>query len=171
MTPPARLRMILIRHAKSDWSDPFQDDHGRTLNARGRASATAIGRWLAQKGYLPDEVLSSDATRTLETMALILPELPNAPQIETVASLYHASPDTMLDVLRQASGRCVAMIGHNPGIGGFACGIVALRPDHPRYADYPTAATAILEFDVQKWDEVQPSTARLIDFVTPRELL
>lgn len=171
MIPPARLRMILIRHAKSDWSDPFQDDHARTLNARGRASATAIGRWLAQKGYLPDEVLCSDAARTVETMALILRELPNAPQTETVASLYHASPDTMLDVLRQASGRCVAMIGHNPGIGGFACGIVALRPDHARYADYPTAATAIIEFDVQKWDETQPSTARLIDFVTPRELI
>ena len=36
-------RLILIRHAKSSWDDPFGDDHARILNTRGQASAAAIG--------------------------------------------------------------------------------------------------------------------------------
>ena len=50
-------RLILIRHAKSSWDDPMADDHARVLNGRGRASAAAIGGWLAAKSYLPDVVL------------------------------------------------------------------------------------------------------------------
>ncbi len=41
------LRLILIRHAKSSWSDPFADDHARVLNARGQDSAKAVGEWMA----------------------------------------------------------------------------------------------------------------------------
>jgi hypothetical protein len=29
-------RLILIRHAKSDWGDPTRADHDRPLNRRGR---------------------------------------------------------------------------------------------------------------------------------------
>lgn len=164
------LRLILIRHAKSSWGDPFQDDHARRLNDRGRAAAASIGRWLAQKGYVPDEVLCSDAARTVETLALILKELPEISRVSHRPALYHASPDTMLDLLQRATGRCVAMIGHNPGIGGMACGIVAARPDHPRYVDYPTAATAIVDFDIAEWSMLRPGTGRVVDFVTPADL-
>ena len=36
-------RLILMRHAKSDWS-ASGDDHSRPLNARGMDSAPAMGR-------------------------------------------------------------------------------------------------------------------------------
>ena len=37
-------RLILMRHAKSDWDDPLLDDRDRPLNGRGRRSAVAP-RW------------------------------------------------------------------------------------------------------------------------------
>jgi len=39
-------RLILMRHAKSDWGDPGLPDHDRPLNKRGRRAATALGHWL-----------------------------------------------------------------------------------------------------------------------------
>ena len=61
-------RLILMRHAKSSWDNPFAEDHQRPLNGRGKRSAKAIGEWLRAQGYLPDQILSSSATRTRELM-------------------------------------------------------------------------------------------------------
>ena len=72
--------MTLIRHAKSAWDDPFAEDHARVLNDRGRRSATAIGGWLREHGYLPAQVLSSDSARTTETVERLLAEWATIPQ-------------------------------------------------------------------------------------------
>jgi phosphohistidine phosphatase len=165
------LRLILIRHAKSSWDDPLGDDHSRVLNTRGRRSATAIGAWLASRGYLPDVVLCSNAARTAQTLELILPALPVKPKTIFLSSLYHASPDGMLATLHKATAPVVALIGHNPGIGGLAGWLVRSRPADPRYSDYPTGATAIIDFDAKSWTEAAPGTGRVTDFVTPRELI
>lgn len=164
-------RLILIRHAKSSWDDPMADDHARVLNGRGRASATAIGGWLAAKSYLPEVVLCSDAARTAETLALILPELPNKPKVQFRGGLYHASPDHMLEVLQRQTAGTIALVAHNPGIGALACGLVAARPDNPDFARYPTAATAVIDFDVDTWAQVRPAQGVLVDFTTPRALM
>ena len=55
------MRLILIRHAKSNWDDPFQDDHARMLNKRGRDAARAIGTWLQAKGH--DQIMFWFPTR------------------------------------------------------------------------------------------------------------
>lgn len=164
------LKLILIRHAKSSWDDPFGDDHGRILNERGRAAAPAMAQWMAAQGHLPDQVLCSDAARTKETLALMLPIWGAAPDIQYQNRLYHAAPYTLLDALNKASGRCVALVAHNPGIGGMACGILKSRPEHPRYADYPTCATAVIGFDVEAWAQVTPGTGRILDFAIPADV-
>ena len=60
-------RLILTRHAKSSWDDPLMSDHDRPLNERGKAAAADLGQWLASRGYVPSEVLCSDAVRTRAT--------------------------------------------------------------------------------------------------------
>lgn len=160
-------RLILMRHAKSSWDDPRLDDHARPLNSRGERSARAMGDWLRHRGDVPDMVLSSDARRTRETAAL----LGFGADAQFTDRLYHASAGTMLEVLRGASGDCVLMIGHNPGIADLAERIVSEPPDHPRFFDYPTCATLIVEVPQGSWDAVAFGNARVLDFVTPRELL
>ena len=54
-------RLILMRHAKSSWATPGQDDHARPLNGRGKVSARVLGEWLTHHGYIPDLTLSSDS--------------------------------------------------------------------------------------------------------------
>lgn len=164
-------RLILIRHAKSSWDDPMADDHARVLNERGRASAKAIGGWLAAHDYLPDLVLCSNAARTAETLSLILPALPNKPKVQFRSGFYHASPDHMLDVLQRQTADTVAIVAHNPGIGSLACGLVKTRPAHADFVRYPTAATTIIDFDVESWAQVRPGQGVVADFTTPRALM
>jgi phosphohistidine phosphatase len=164
------LRLIIIRHAKSSWGDPFADDHDRVLNDRGRGSADAIGDWLAANHYLPDAALCSTAARTVETLDRIAARLPSRPAISHERRLYHADPGTILDAVRGANASTLAVIGHNPGIGAFANAMTATQPDHPDFQRYPTAATTILEFDGDEWQNVRPHTGRTIDFVVPRDL-
>ncbi|CUH78809.1 SixA phosphatase family protein [Tropicibacter naphthalenivorans] len=158
-------RLILMRHAKSDWS-AFQDDHARGLNKRGRKSAVAMGDWLRTRGYLPDAILCSTATRTRETLDGLTLGAP----VTFLDSLYHAAPDTMLDDLRGATGDTVLMIGHNPGISALAKALVRQPPDHARFADYPTCATLVVDFD-SPWPDIRLATGEVQDFAVPREVI
>lgn len=162
-------RLILIRHAKSDWSDPLKSDHDRVLNARGRHGAALVGDWLKGKGYVPDQVLCSTAARAVETWDRIAARLAESPAVTFMPDLYHAPEMAMLGILRRATGGTVAMVGHNPGIAEFAALLAAAPPDHPRFDDYPTAATTV--FDIRGvWADVAPGRARVVDFVIPAGL-
>ncbi|KJZ19058.1 SixA phosphatase family protein [Loktanella sp. S4079] len=165
------LRLILTRHAKSSWSDPFADDHARELNARGRASAAAIGGWLKGRDYIPETVLCSDATRTHETAKLIFDALGTKPKLRLMPSLYHAAPDTLMDSIHRETANVIALIGHNPGIGMFANGLVANAPDHARFSGYPTCATTVIDFHAESWSAVQRHTGTCVDFIVPRDLI
>ena len=164
-------RLILTRHAKSSWDDPLTPDHDRPLNDRGKAAAADLGDWLASRGHVPDQVLCSDALRTRKTFSGLAPALPATPVLDLKPALYHAGPDVMLAVLRHATGDCVMMIGHNPGIAEFAHRLVARAPLHDGFARYPTGATLVADFDVAAWADVQYGTGSVIDFVVPRELV
>lgn len=164
------LRLILTRHAKSDWNNPLDTDHQRPLNLRGQRAAPLIGRWLAENGYLPQEALISDATRTRETWGFLSAALPAPVPARFERALYLASPDVMLRCLGTAQAANVIMIGHNPGIATFAEMLLAAPVAHPGFARYPTCATLVAEFDAADWSGLRPGTGRALDFTVPREL-
>jgi phosphohistidine phosphatase len=163
-------RLILTRHAKSAWDDPLTPDHDRPLNERGKAAAADLGQWLASRGYVPDEVLCSDALRTRKTWSGIAPALPGTPVLELKPALYHAGPDVMLAVLRHATADTVMMIGHNPGIADFATRLVAHAPLNPEFERYPTGATLVVDFAIDQWDQAGFGLGTTVDFVIPSEI-
>ncbi|MCG7573913.1 histidine phosphatase family protein [Phaeobacter sp. CNT1-3] len=162
------LKLILMRHAKSDWDDPMLSDHQRPLNKRGCASAKAMGDWLRERGHLPDLVLSSDSTRTQETWE----RLALTSEVRLMRSLYLAPAMRMLEVLRQAGeAQTVLMLGHNPGIGDLAQQLAATDPRDDGFYHYPTCATTVFGFEASAWEEVRPQTGAVLDFTIPRRLL
>lgn len=158
-------RLILMRHAKSDWSYELED-HERPLNPRGQKAARALGQWLRLNDYLPDQVWCSSAQRTRET----LEGLELDAQAQFTRSLYLADSVDLLAALRTASGDCVLMVAHNPGIAWFAAQMLSSAPSHPKFQQYPTGATLIAEFDIQDWGQVQPASGVAVDFIVPRDL-
>lgn len=160
------LKLILMRHAKSDWGSPDLPDHTRPLNKRGAGDAPVMGDWLRRKGHLPDTVLCSTATRTRET----LQGLDVTATEQFLPSLYHADPDTMLEALQNADGETVLMLGHNPGIAFFAASLLQSPPAHPRFDDYPTCATLVANFAIPRWSALRYRSGIAVDFVIPADL-
>ena len=152
------MKLILLRHAKSDWSDAAKDDRDRPLNARGQAAAEKIGSWLKSRHYLPDLILCSDAARTRETLAgLALPDATT----EFRDDLYQADAATILEIAGAHSADCVLIVGHNPGIGEAAATACATPPADPDFARYPTGACTVI-------DAPDGLPGRCLDFTTPR---
>ncbi len=159
--------LILMRHAKSSWDDPSLRDLDRPLNARGRASAMAMGAWLRDNGYAPEAAVSSNSKRTAETFEGLGFDIP----VTFTSDLYHAGPDMMLEVLRAQSATTVLMLGHNPGIAEFAYRLVSTPPGHARFDDYPTCATCVIHFDTDAWTQTGWRSGQPVDFAIPREVI
>ncbi|MBW4709876.1 histidine phosphatase family protein [Roseobacter sp. YSTF-M11] len=162
------LRLILMRHAKSDWSHQGLSDHQRPLNKRGTASARALGGWLRAGSYLPGQVLSSSSERTGQTCTGL--DLPQSVAITFTRALYLADAEKMMEVLRGATAPCVLMLGHNPGIADMAHRLVTAPVDHERFMDYPTGATLVVDFDAAGWNDIGWHEGQPIDFIIPRDL-
>ena len=161
-------RLILMRHAKSDWPRPETDDHDRTLNERGKSNAASLGTWLKEKDLRPDTVLCSTATRTRDTLALL--KLEDQPDINFVKDLYLADAEKILATLQTADGDTVLLLGHNPGIADMAEQIVKTPPNRDGMHHYPTGATIAITFDVENWTDIDWHLGKVTHIVVPRDL-
>ncbi|MFD1795571.1 histidine phosphatase family protein [Paracoccus aurantiacus] len=166
MTPSGYRRLILTRHAKSAWDDPTLEDFDRPLNDRGRRSAQELGDFMASRGYEPEEVICSPARRTRETWERVAgAPLEVRPILRFEDKLFHARPQDMLDILKSATEPTVMMIGHNPGIAEFAASLPARVPLDPEFRKFPTAATLVVDFQIDDWKDVRPGDGSVMDFV------
>jgi phosphohistidine phosphatase len=169
------LTLSLLRHAKSSWSNPTLPDRERPLATRGVTDAPLMGKAMAERGIDPDLVLCSSARRTRDTLDLVLPELRVEPKVVYVDALYHASPEQMLEMLREIEpgANRVMMVGHNPEIQAFALDVVGSGPKHFRdrlRTKYPTAGLAVINFVSGLWKSVSVNSGTLNLFLSPRDL-
>jgi len=162
-------RLILLRHAKSDWPDV--PDRDRPLAKRGRRDAPRIGRWLHEHGYQPDVVVCSAARRTRQTWDLVAPELGGSPAVRFEPRAYAASAMTLLYLAQELPSRyrTALLIAHNPGLSELASELAATDNGPRPGISLPTAAVAVLEFPGD-WPSLTPGQARLIDTITPAAL-
>ena len=168
-------RLLLLRHAKSDWSVALPDNE-RQLNPRGRKAADRMGRYIQCEGLAPDKVLCSPAFRAAETWRLVQPCLKSKPKVEHIEALYDFGSGTaLLDIIRQSGGdaQTLMLVGHNPSVEGLANLLVGTG-DPAALAGlqrkYPTAALAVIDFEIVAWHEIAPSTGTLTSFIRPKKL-
>ena len=112
------LRLMLLRHAKSDWSVAGAAImSGRSIE-RGRTAAAEIGAYMAAEKLVPALILCSTATRTRETCERVVAAFARPPSITTNAGCIEAGPETIVDLIAAlpADARTILVIGHNPGL-------------------------------------------------------
>jgi len=165
------LRLILTRHAKSSWGNPSLDDHDRPLNQRGYAAARAIGGWLKERHYCPESVTSSTARRTAETWAEIAPACVDTDNVQFTSALYMASPKRMMTILQGCRTQSTMLLSHNPGIAILANSLIQQPPAHPKFSQYPSAATTVISFDAESWADITLGSGHVEAFVVPKDLI
>lgn len=159
--------LFVIRHAKSSWDDPMQDDFERPLNNRGERDAPNMGKRLKEKHVVPDLMLSSPAKRALDTCEKIAHIL-NYPhdKIKTSKALYHASDDTIIEVLKTTNDKhdVVLMFGHNPGLTDFVNRLAEAFIDN-----IPTCGIVSFSLPVDSWKELAWGEAKIEFFDYPKK--
>jgi phosphohistidine phosphatase len=113
--------LILLRHAKSDWSGE-QPDVERPLAGRGRRQAPDAGRWLAANVDGIGVAVVSPAARARSTWEIVSGELDAPPSTRVDDRLYAASADELLAVVHDlpADAETAVLVGHNPGFEELA---------------------------------------------------
>lgn len=112
----AGMRLIIMRHGKSDWDSGVANDHDRPLAGRGIKAARAMGELLARTGEVPELVLTSSAVRARRTAELANTTGGWEAEIRVHPELYGTSPDGALQVARTAPHGLerVMLVGHEP---------------------------------------------------------
>lgn len=157
--------LVLMRHAKSDWSGDLSD-FDRPINERGIKSARALGNWLRKNGLLPNFALVSAAKRTVETFDELKINCP----CEKKRKLYLAPLEEIFHQIRQVDTNILLLICHNPGISEFSQEILSEWPIDTQFESFPTCSTCIIDFDVNDWSSLQFETGKIKNFITPRDL-
>ena len=172
MSGPETRRLVLLRHAKSNWPDVA--DHERPLAKRGRRDAPVAGRWLGESGYVPDAVICSTARRARETWELAAAGLAKAvpgaaPPVRYEPRVYEATVLGLLMLVREFHDDLgtVLVVGHNPGMAELTVGLAAPPPEPP--AKFPTAAVAVLGLPGE-WASTGPGECRLLAFAVPADM-
>lgn len=161
-----KRHLILMRHAKSSWKEPGQEDHARPLNKRGRRDAPRVAERLVELGWTPQRVLLSDAARTRETWSLMRAAFQPAPAVEERPDLYLAGLERIRAGLAKvpAGEGTVLVLGHNPGWEDAVSSLVG-QP-----ISMTTANAALLEGQGPSWAEALDGAWRLVEVVRPKEL-
>ncbi len=172
------VRLLLLRHAKSDWSGEA-GDHERPLSGRGKKAVPRVAAHMRKQGYQPQAVLCSTAKRARETLELLLQRLAVPAAIHYQRELYLAEWPQLLAEIRSVptDGSPLLLVGHNPGLEQLALAL-ALQRQSPAErarteklaAKFPTAALAVLDFDIADWSQAKPGSGKLVDFVRPKDL-
>ena len=136
-----------------------------------------MARYMKKQGYAAAHILCSTSLRTRQTVVPVVAALP-APVVY-MENLYLAPPGRILALAQDAADADAALmlVGHNPGLEQCAA-LLAREPVRPKEAHrhdameekFPTAALAVLEFDISRWKLLSPGEGRLVDFVRPRDL-
>ena len=157
--------LVLMRHAKSNWSADLSD-FDRPLNERGIRSARALGNWLRAKDLLPDFALVSAAKRTVETFDELKINCP----FEKKRRLYLAPSEEIFHQLRQVEANRLLLICHNPGISEFSQEILSQWPIHSQFENFPTCSTCVIDFDLDDWSDLKFGIGTIRSFLVPKDL-
>jgi phosphohistidine phosphatase len=165
-------QLVVMRHAKPEPGG--ETDHSRELAQRGWDDALEAGRWLAGRGLVPDAALVSSARRTTSTWLAVAEGGSFDVEPTSSDSLYTASPETALDLVRETSDDVseLVVIGHNPTIAYLAQllddGTGDEEAGQEMAVGFPAGALAV--FEVQgSWAELDLATARLVAFHVRRD--
>jgi phosphohistidine phosphatase len=161
-------KLILFRHAKSDWDSGAVSDHARPLASRGVESARVMGKFLMSAGEVPEQVLCSTAVRAVATVQLAAKAGGWIIPIDFRDSLYLPDTGSVIEEIRKAPDRLssLMLVGHEPTWSELLSELIGGGEIR-----FPTAAMARVNFDTDRWEKVRRGRGTLAWLVKPKLLM
>lgn len=157
--------LLVLRHAKSSWDHPHLSDFDRPLNGRGKKAAPFMGSLMAEKGLVPEVIVSSPANRARTTAEKAAEAGGFDASVEFDERIYGAGTNGLLYVIAgfDNAAETAMIVGHNPG---FEMLVSVLTGEHRRM---PTAALAVIDLDIDRWSDAGSGSGKLRRLFIPRE--
>ncbi|MFN0048405.1 MAG: SixA phosphatase family protein [Cytophagales bacterium] len=152
--------LILVRHAKSDWSLSGQKDFDRTLNERGHRDAPRMGKVLFDKNISIDAFISSPAERARLTARYFVEQFKvEEDSIIMNENIYEASARVWMNEVNDLDNNLntVVIFGHNPGISYFSEYMTK-----EELGEIPTCAIIGIAFEVDDWKLISENMGKLV---------
>jgi phosphohistidine phosphatase len=159
--------LLILRHAKSSWSNPGLADIDRPLNKRGKRDAPRMGDFLREQDLVPDIILCSPAVRAKRTAKAVSYESGYQGEIQIHDDFYPGDPSTYIEVLAANPDHFdrAMVVGHNPGLEEL---LDTLTGESARL---PTSALAQISLPIQNWAELNKfPSGNLINLWRVKEL-
>jgi phosphohistidine phosphatase len=156
-------KLILVRHAKSDWPEETED-FDRPLADKGLKEAKHMSEFIKNNNVPIDCFVSSPAVRALTTCEIFNESYQI--NITTDEKLYNPSERNFESVIYDLddSHHSVAFFSHNNGISNFANSI------SEDIFHFPTCGVAGFEIDCQSWSEFDGANKKLLFFYEPGKI-
>ena len=166
------LHLLLLRHAKAMPAGNGIADRDRALATRGQRDAGLMGEAIAMEP--PDAVLCSPAKRTRETLAAVVAHLDREPSTTFPEDLYDGGGDYGATIAALGGdAQRLLVVGHNPTIHRTALTLTG-SGDAALHAmlsgKFPTAALAVIAFEMSEWEAICPGSGELLAFRRPKDL-
>jgi phosphohistidine phosphatase len=155
-------KLYLVRHAKSSWEEPGGSDMDRPLLEKGIKRTLKVIRYLNEKNIKIDQMISSPATRALQTAILVAKGIGYPEEkIRVDRKIYDGYYDRILDLIYATKNEIQSLMifGHNPTITHLANLFL-----HPGVDQLPTTGTICISFDTEKWESI-PSVEPVSEFI------
>jgi phosphohistidine phosphatase len=123
-----KMKLHLLRHAKTNQVSPTGKDFDRELLPRGYEQIAELKLFLKENPIAPTTILCSSAIRTRQTLAEMQELWPNA-DIQYLDDLYLAEKEEILKLIcAQNSPDEILVVGHNEGLSELAMNLA--HPPH-----------------------------------------
>ena len=164
-------RLILLRHAKSDWDAGGLSDFERSVSSRGKRALPVVAAEVSPFLHPDCPVLCSPAARTRQTFDLARPHWPEC-CISYIDSLYEGGVRELSETVKgvEEGVECVVVIAHNPGLVMFLNWCLADDEITADCVHMPTSCAAVLEL-ATGFAELQPGQAKLTAFIRANDLI
>lgn len=145
--------LVLVRHAKSDWTNESIKDIDRPLNERGYTDAYQLADWYKTEFGVPELLVSSPATRAINT-AFIFCRIMGIKEsvVKINDDLYESTMEDYLTAISHLDNGVnkVMIFGHNPAITNL---VNELNKDL-LFENIPTCGIVKIGFTATNWKEV-----------------
>lgn len=160
---------LIIRHAKSSWSDLGLKDIDRPLNKRGLHDGPKMANYIKEIDSINiDFIYSSPANRAFTTAGYFHKAFELEGPIDKRLDIYHADMEDLIHIIQNTddSIQSFAIFGHNPGFTYLVNHFSKKQIDN-----LPTCGIAHFESEANSWSDVDPTNTKLLHLLVPKKTI
>ena len=156
--------VIILRHAQAALTTSI--DHNRILTVQGQEDSSKVGKYILDINSIPDLVITSSAIRALSTAENAISGGKWNSKLIIDSKIYGGSPDYLLSLLADQDNKyeSICLVGHEPNFSNF------IYKSTNKYVALKTCSIGIMNFNINKWEDINLGNGILSWLINPESL-